>query len=86
MRQHHHIFLSDSIPCLFKQGLNYFADKWLPIAVAGHRFEFFLMKREETTYIRGPFLTSFLRSHNIALHDRVTFRLIRQVGDEEDDE
>jgi hypothetical protein len=44
------------------------------------------MKREETTYIRGPFLTSFLRSHNIALHDRVTFRLIRQVGDEEDDE
>jgi hypothetical protein len=27
-----------------------------------------------------------LRSHNIALHDRVTFRLIRQVGDEEDDE
>ena len=46
------------------------------------------MKREEATYIRGPFWNSFCRSHNIALHDGVTFTLIRQAraGVEEDED
>ena len=40
------------------------------------------MKREESTFIRGPFWTSLLRSHNIALNDVVTFTLINQDGEE----
>ena len=47
------------------------------------------MKREQTTFIRGPFWNYFCRTHNIALNDVVTFTLIRpkaQVGGEEDED
>jgi hypothetical protein len=56
---------------------------------SGHRFELFLVKREEATYIIGPFWISYCRSHNIALYDVVTFTLIKQearAGDDEDEE
>jgi hypothetical protein len=60
---------------------------------SGHRFEIFLVKREQTTFIRGPFWNYFCRTHNIALNDIVTFTLIRpgaqekaQVGGEEDED
>ena len=75
-------FCYQAITCHFKERLNDFADKWLPTVAAGHRFELFLVKREDNTYIRGPFWTSFLRSHNIALNDVVTFRLIKQDDEE----
>ena len=53
---------------------------------ADHRFELFLVKREDATYIRGPFWNSFCRSHNIALHDVVTFTLIKKAEEDEDEE
>ena len=46
------------------------------------------MKREHTTFIRGPFWNYLCRTQNIALNDVVTFTLIRpraQVGGEEDE-
>lgn len=52
---------------------------------SNHEFELFLVKREEATYIRGPYWTYFLRTHNIALNDVVTCSLIRE-GDEDEDE
>lgn len=55
---------------------------------AGHRFELFLVKREDATYIRGSFWNSFCRSHNIALHDVVTSTLIKKAkeGAQEDED
>jgi hypothetical protein len=52
----------------------------------------FLEKIGHATYIRGPYLNSFCRSHNIALHDVVTCTLNvseddeDEEGSEEDDE
>lgn len=66
--------------------LNDFADKWLPVEVGDHRFELFLVKTEESTFIRGPFWTSLLRAHNIALNDVLTFTLINQEEEEEEKE
>jgi len=46
---------------------------------ADHRFVVFLVKREDATYIRGPFCNSLCTSHNIALHDVVSFILIKKT-------
>ena len=58
---------------------------------SGHRFELFFVKREDTTFIRGPFWNSYCRSHNIAINDVVTFTLIgpqpgAQVRAEQDED
>ena len=44
------------------------------------------MKTEESTFIRGPFWTSLLRAHNIALNDVLTFTLINQEEEDEEEE
>jgi hypothetical protein len=46
---------------------------------SGHRYELFLEKTEHATYIKGPYYNSFYRSHNITLHEVVTFTLIKKL-------
>jgi hypothetical protein len=44
---------------------------------ADHRFELYLVKREDVTHIQGPFWNYFCTSHNIAHDDVVIFTLIK---------
>ena len=53
---------------------------------ADHRFELFLVKREDATYKRGPFWNSFCTSHNIAHHDIATFTLTKKTKEYDQDE
>jgi hypothetical protein len=76
------LICSQPVPCHFKERLDDFADKWLPVVVGGRRFELFLVKREDGTCIKGPFWTSLARSHNLAFNDSVTFTLNNQNGEE----
>jgi hypothetical protein len=53
---------------------------------SGHRYELFLEKTGYATYIIGQYWNSFCRSHNIALHDVVTFTPDKTTEEEEDEE
>ena len=80
------LICSQPVSYHFKERLNDFADKWLPVVVGGRRFELFLVKREDGTCIKGSFWTSLARSHNLAFNDSVTFTLNNQNGEKGDDD
>lgn len=76
------------IPCQFKERIDFYcANKnWLPALAEYHRFELLLSRDGARTYIRGPFWSSFLRSHTVVLNYVVTFSLIRPGAEEEAEE
>jgi hypothetical protein len=53
---------------------------------SGHRYELFLEKTEHATYIQGPYWNSLCRSHNIPLHEAVTFTLMKKTEEEEEED